>query len=184
MPRFLLRCAARRAGSLVLAGILFSLVPAPAHGRTPEEQTPVSDIQVKAAFIFNFAKFVQWPVEAGALVIGVVGNDGLAQAVMRAVEGRTISGRAIEVRRLLATDSPRGCHVLHISNLTDHDTSALLVQAQGPVLTIGETPRFLRDGGMVRMFVEDRRMRFQINRGQTDAVGLRISAQLLSLAVK
>jgi hypothetical protein len=160
------------------------LVPGLAHGRTLADQGPVSDIQVKAAFIFNFAKFVQWPADGGAIVIGVVGDEALAQAVTRAIEGRTISGRPIEVRRLRATDSPKGCHVLHISNLTDQDTSALLVQVQGPVLTIGETPRFLRDGGMVRMFVEDRRMRFQINRRQTDVAGLRISAQLLSLAAK
>ena len=64
------------------------------------------------------------------------------------------------------------------------DTSALLAQIQGAVLTVGETPRFLRDGGMVRMFVEDQRMRFEINRRQTDLAGLKISAQLLSLAAK
>ncbi len=148
------------------------------------DQGPVSEFQVKAAFIFNFAKFVQWPAESGALVIGVVGNEALAQAVTRAIEGRTIAGRSIEVRHLLATDSPAGCHVLHISNLAEQDTSALLVRVQGAVLTIGETPRFLRDGGMVRVFVEDRRLRFQINRRQTDVAGLRISAQLLSLAAK
>jgi hypothetical protein len=159
------------------------LVPSLAQGRTLTDQ-PVSDIQVKAAFIFNFAKFVQWPAAPGAIVIGVVADEALAQAVTRAIDGRTIGGRAIEVRHLLATDSPSGCHVLHISNLADQDTSALLLQVQGPVLTIGETPRFLRDGGMVRMFVEDRRMRFQINRRQTDVAGLRISAQLLSLAAK
>lgn len=184
MPRSLLRLAALRAGSAVLAATLLVLAPGVAHGRTLEDQGPVSDIQVKAAFIFNFARFVQWPADTAPLVIGVIGDDALAQAVTKAIEGRTIGGRPIEVRRLLATDSPKGCHVLHISNLADQDTSALLVQVHGPVLTIGETPRFLRDGGMVRMFVEDRRMRFQINRRQTDVAGLRISAQLLSLAAK
>jgi hypothetical protein len=184
VPQCLLRYAALRAGSLLLAWSLVVLVPGSAFGGALMEQSRVSDIQVKAAFIFNFAKFVQWPAGAGAIVIGVVGDEALAQAVTRAIDGRTIGGRAIEVRHLLATDSTTGCDVLHISNLADQDTSALLLKAQGPVLTIGETPRFLRDGGMVRMFVEGRRMRFQINRRQTDAAGLRISAQLLSLAAK
>lgn len=164
--------------------MVLALVPGLAHGRTVDETQPVSDIQVKAAFIFNFAKFVQWPADSGPIVIGIVGDDALVLAVTRAVESRTIGGRTIVARRLLASDSPKGCHVLYISNLGDQDTAALLTTVQGGVLTIGETPRFLRDGGMIRMFVEERRMRFQINRRQADAAGLQVSAQLFSLAAK
>jgi hypothetical protein len=184
VPTVLLRYAALRAGYSILAAICLLIVPAIAYGGNHRDQGPVSDIQVKAAFIFNFAKFVQWPADVTTIVIGVVGDDMLGQTVARVVEGRAIGGRPIVVRRLRATDSVAGCHVVHISNVPDRDTSALLAQIQGAVLTVGETPRFLRDGGMVRMFVEDQRMRFEINRRQTDLAGLKISAQLLSLAAK
>lgn len=155
------------------------LLPVPAGAQT------VAEAELKAAFLFNFAKFVQWPAEAGPLVVGVAGDEALATAVGKLVAGRTIDGRPIEVRALPRGRAPEGFHVLHVSSLLgDQDTAALLARVRGPVLTIGETPRFLRDGGMVRIFIEDQRLRFQVNRGQTDAAGVKISSQALSLSAK
>jgi hypothetical protein len=71
---------------------------------------------------------------------------------------------------------------LYLADVPPDDAAATLSRIRGPVLTVGETARFLRDGGMVRVYVEDSRIRFQVNRRQTDAAGLKISSQLLSLA--
>lgn len=145
----------------------------------------VADVQVKAAFIFNFAKFVQWPsASSGPLVIGIAGDKALADTVAATVKGRTIDGRPVEVRTLAIGDNPDGCHVLHVGGGSDGDQAALLARVRGPVLTIGETPRFLRSGGMVRMFVEGQRLRFQVNQRQAESAGIRLSSQALSLAVK
>jgi hypothetical protein len=172
---------ARLAAWLVAACVLLAGLPAAAT----TDADPVAPNQVKAAFLFNFAKFVQWPAEAGPLVVGVAGDEALATAVGKLVAGRTIDGRPIEVRALPRGRAAEGFHVLHVSSLLgDQDTAALLARVRGPVLTIGETPRFLRDGGMVRIFIEDQRLRFQVNRGQTDAAGVKISSQALSLSAK
>ena len=77
-----------------------------------------------------------------------------------------------------------GRHLLHFGQLAEVDALALLARAPNSTLTVGETTRFLRDGGMVRLFIEDQRLRFQVNRGRTAAAGLQLSSQLLSLAAK
>lgn len=172
----------RRLAAWLVFCVLTAGLPAAA---ATDSADPMASTQVKAAFLFNFAKFVQWPAEAGPLVLGVAGDKALATAVANLVAGRTIDGRPIEVRALPGGRDPEGVHVLHVSSLLgDQNTAALLALVRGPVLTIGETPRFLRDGGMVRLFIEDQRLRFQVNRRQTDAAGLQLSSQLLSLAAK
>lgn len=145
---------------------------------------PVAATQVKAAFLFNFVKFVQWPSAAEPLVIGVAGDEELAVALARAVDGRTVQGRPVEVRKLSPNAGPEGYHVLHLGGLDDNEAAAWLARVRGPVVTVGSTVRFLRDGGMVRIFIDHQRLRFQVNRGRADQAGVRISAQALSLAAK
>ena len=169
----------QRASWLAAIAAATALVSAPV--RAGEQ---VGDVQVKAAFLLNVIKFVQWPTSSNPLVIGVIGDRALAAAIGAAVKTKTGDGRAIEVRGLEAGDDPSGCDVLHVGDAGTADTVAVLSRVRGPVLTVGETPRFLRDGGIIRMFIEDRRIRFQVNRAKADDSGLRISSQLLSLAVK
>jgi hypothetical protein len=76
---------------------------------------PVALTQVKAAFLFNFAKFVQWPAESGPLVIGVVGDEALAAAVAHLAAGRTVDGRSVEVRTFRRGQTPAGYHIVHVS---------------------------------------------------------------------
>jgi hypothetical protein len=142
----------------------------------------VSDLELKAAFLVNFAQFVEWPPESGPVVIGIAANTALTAAVATAGRGRVIRGRALEARWLATGDSAEGAHVLFIGDLSPDDASALLGPVHGPVLTVGETTRALRAGAIVRIFLEDRRMRFQINRKQAEASGVVISSRALLLA--
>lgn len=152
---------------------------------SPARASQVADVQVKAAFLYNFAKFVQWPQSSQRpLVIGIVGDKRLAEVVAATVKGRTVADRQLEVRTLEISDAPTGCDVLYFGGDGNADQAAVLARVHGAVLTIGETPRFLRSGGMVRIFFEGQRLRFQINQRQADAAGLRLSSQALNLAVK
>lgn len=176
----------RRVGvrRLALAAAVCLAISGPAAATGIDAGNPVAATQVKAAFLFTFIKFVQWPAAEAPLVIGVAGDNELAVTLARAVAGRTVDGRAVEVRKLGSHADPDGYHVLHLGGLDDDAAAALLARVRGPVLTVGETVRFLRDGGMVRIFIDDQRLRFQVNRGRADQVGVKISAQALSLAAK
>lgn len=153
-----------------------------AGGASSAAGQPVSELQVKAAFLFNFTKFVTWPVVSRPMAICVAGNAPLAAAATAAVRGKLVAGRTVEVRDFALAGTADGCDLLYLADLPPDGAAAVLRRTRGPVLTVGETARFLRDGGMVRVYLEDNRMRFQVNRRQTDAAGLKISSQLLSLA--
>jgi hypothetical protein len=158
------------AGSAIAAG--------PEHGRFDE-------YQVKAAFIFNFAKFVAWPDAPGTpIVIGIAGEDPFGELLDNAVRGKTAAGRSIEVRRLGENDDLRGCSILFVSSSEKRRAADLIRRAGDGVLTIGDLPQFTQDGGIVRFFLENNRVRFQINAKAAERSGLKIHSQLLSLAAQ
>jgi hypothetical protein len=175
------RLGARVSFALIACTLAVSM-PATVQGAA---SPALDEGQVKAAFLFNFAKFVQWPSsERGPLVIGVVGDDALGELVQKVVQGRSVNGRDLTTRRLTIEDDPAGCNVLFIPGTRPRDAAELLQRARGAILTVGETPQFVRDGGMVRFFVEDNHVRFQINQKNAEAAGLKISSQLLTLAAR
>jgi len=168
--------------SVILAGAMTLAVASRAAPTLAAAEQPLGELQVKAAFLFNFAKFVAWPSAGRPLAICVVGNAALTAAASEIVNGRQVAGRAIAARSLAASAAADGCDLVYLGDLSPDDASAFLAKVQGPVLTVGATARFLRDGGMVRIYLEANRMRFQVNQRQTTAMGLKISSQLLSLA--
>jgi hypothetical protein len=159
--------------------VLALLLPATtARGDIPLDQ------QVKGAFIYNFVQFVDWPDKAFArdddpIVIGVLENEPMEAAIKAAVDGKTVKGRKLEVRRF-AADAVGACQVLYLGGGSRGD----LVKAQAgkPVLTIGDAENFTDSGGMIRFYVEERKVRFEINQAASERAGLQISAKLLKLA--
>jgi len=145
--------------------------------------------QIKAAFIYNFTKFITWPSQHPAssgrtFVIGVLGEASIATELEKIARGRKIDGRLLEVRRLHSADEARSIHVLfvpageesRISNRLD------LLHSAG-VLTIGETERFAAHGGIITFRTAADKIRFEINRDAATRAGLKISPQLLKLAI-
>jgi hypothetical protein len=170
---------------VVVAAVLALGFSGASRGNGPYAQEPVGEGPVKAAFLFNFAKFVQWPgPDDGLLIIGIVGDDAFAEIVAKTVKGRSISGRELQTRRVALGDDPSGCHVLFVGALRPRDAAELIQRVRGPVLTVGESVQFLRDGGMVRFYVEKNKMRFQISQRNAEAAGLKVSSQLLGLAAR
>lgn len=88
------------------------------------------------------------------------------------------------MRRLRYADDPAGSHVLYVASSRQREDAEILQRTRGGVLTVGETVQFLRDGGIIRIFVEDRRVRFRVNSTALGAAGLKVHSQLLSLAAR
>jgi hypothetical protein len=154
---------------------------------------PNLEYEVKAAFLYNFAKFIEWPPKAFAqddapLVFCVLGENPFQDKLGRVVNDRTANGRRIVVQPMPPGAQTEGCHLVFVAAAED-DRVARLVHtfhsAQGaPVLTVGESDRFAGAGGMIRLVVDEGRVRFDINAAAAERAGLKLSSQLLKLARK
>jgi hypothetical protein len=162
------------------------VAPAIAEGGVPVIGSDVAaDVVVKAAFLYNFAKFTEWPAlpAGGALVLCVVGGDAIASALVETVKGQNISGHALEVSRPHDSSSWRSCHLLFIADgETRKSASGLAGIKTLPVLTVSDGKDFSQAGGIIELFVESGRMRFAINMDAAEGSGLRLSSRLLGLA--
>lgn len=141
---------------------------------------------LRAAFVFNFARFVDWPQYAlpdtGSLRLGVFASGGLP-ASFAALDGRRVRGHVVRVVPLGPADDPAGCHLLYCNDASATQLAALLAGSRGhPVLTVGEGERFSAGGGMIELLTRDNRLRFRIRPDAARGAGLRISAALLQLA--
>ena len=147
-----------------------------------------SEYQVKAAFLYNFAKFVDWPGEAfsdgsAPLVIGVIGNDPFGGALDSAINGKNIGGRRLTVRRLKWGQDLRSCHILFISSSERQRLPQIIQSLRGSsVLTVGDMGQFNQQGGMINFILEASKVRFEINSRGAGQAQLRISSKLLALA--
>jgi hypothetical protein len=171
---------------LALAVGAMALVCWPVIGgsSTTKAQT-AGEAQVKAAFLVNFTKFIQWPERTpGPIVIGVAADAGFEAIVRQTVKRSTVDGRGFVTRRLTSGDDPAGCDIVFISAMHPGGAAELLHRISGPILTVGETVQFLRDGGAVRLFVEDSKVRFQIDQSHAERAGLKVSARLMMLSAK
>lgn len=171
----------RRGSGAALAALLTVAVSLPAAA-----QRQLSEHEVKAAFLYNFMKFVEWPQpddRSAARSICVAGRDPLHEVLETIAQGKQVNGREVVVRQLAGDDDPRECHAIFIVASEASRTASILQRVRyAAVLTVGETRRFVTDGGMVRFYVEGNRVRFEIDPAGAQRAGLKISSQLLSLA--
>lgn len=171
------RCLARAARGLVL---LWGLGVA---GFACADNTAAD---IKTAFVFNFAKFVEWPRAAFAddhapLHLCLLGQP--LEGRLGLLNGREAQGRPIRVRTIDGPDAVPGCHLLVIGEASDAQRAALLQSAaRAPVLTISDSRDFPQQGGMIGLFVDASRVQFGVNLGAAQAAGLKMSARMLQLA--
>jgi hypothetical protein len=167
--------------------ILVSLFASMCNVLTIQVQAQTAnEYQVKAAFIFNFAKFVEWPSDAfgegGVLVVGVVGDDPFGRALDQ-LNGNTANGRRLRIKRLRWDEDLRSCQILFISNSERRHLGKIMDNIRGTsVLTIGEMPQFNQAGGIIKFVIQDDKVRFEINAGAAGQARLRISSKLLALS--
>lgn len=148
---------------------------------------PVTESAVKAAFLYKFTGFVEWPPGTfqrsdDALVIGVLGNDAVAADLEQMVAGRNVDGHAVGVRRLRDGDTLRGLHVLFIGAGREAKVRELVLATPGPVLVVTEQEAGLRLGAVLNFVSDGGRVRFAASLTAAEARGLRLSARLLAVA--
>ncbi|WBY01717.1 YfiR family protein [Ramlibacter tataouinensis] len=142
---------------------------------------------VKAAFLYKFAGFVEWP--AGTfrradepLVVGVLGNEAIAADLEQIAAGRNVDGRAVVVRRLRPGEAAGPLHVLLIGAGPDQQVREQAAAMAGPVLVVTEQPQGLVPGGVLNLVTERGRVRFAASLPAAETRGLRLSARLLAVA--
>lgn len=148
---------------------------------SPRAQDVPPEYRVKAAFLYNFVKFVEWPAaeSSAAIAICVAGRNPFGSLLDTLVRGEAINGRRLETRVILEPDP--ACDVVFIPD--GAATTVYLRAARGhPILTVGETGGFIAQGGIARFYIDGGNVRFEINRGAAERAGLRISSRLLQLA--
>lgn len=157
------------------AALIAAMLPALA------QEIPL-EYQVKAAYLYNFTKFVEWPAAArdGTLNICVAGRDPFGSVLADTIRDEVVNGRPLAARVILEPEP--GCHVLFIPQ--GANVGAYLRAARGtPTLTVGETADFLDQGGIIAFTTDEHNVRFAISSEAAEQAGLQLSSRLLRLAV-
>lgn len=142
--------------------------------------------QVKAAFVYNFTKFVSWPPEtlppeASRITLCVLGNDSLGDT-LESLSGKTASGRVLSVKRIKRREEASECEILYLCKSESRHMKEILQGVKSGVLTIGDMRNFISSGGMINFVIDNNRVSFEINPDAAATGRIRISSQLLRLA--
>lgn len=173
IPRWLRIVAA----ALGVCGLASSAIAA-------DDDASVRADQMKAAYVFNFVKFVEWPADAlgDAIRICFVGAPSVADSLRSATANKQVGARRIVSRTLARGEAPAGCAVVYFDAQVIGEEVATLHSARTAALTISDAQSFTRSGGAIQLFTEENRLRFVINVGNARRAGVRISSNLLKLA--
>jgi hypothetical protein len=159
-----------------------------ADGRAQESQP--TEYQIKAAFLFNFAKFVEWPPAAFAggtspIVIGILGENPFHDDLARMTRNKTVDDHPLVIKEIRSPAEATNCHILFIGSSEKNRLPEILKGLKGTsVLTVGEMDHFTESGGMINFVLRGNRIRFQINSDEATRAGLKISSKLMSLALR
>ncbi len=155
-----------------------------------QSDAQIAEYRVKAAFLYKFGGYVEWPERAFArpdspIAIGVIGADALAGELAQIVAGRTINGRPVTVRKLRRGEAVAGLHVLFVGRSDSSRLADILAAAKGqPLLTVTETEEAFESGSMINFVVVEDKVRFDVAPPPAEPGNLRISARLLAVARK
>jgi len=180
----------RRVWFLIVTTCLLSAMALAGHA-DGVDSSDSSEYLIKAGFIYNFAKLVEWPTTAfpqpdSPFVIGILGNDPFGATLDTIVADKKIDGRGFAVKRLKwSKDSKdlKGCNILFISSSEKEHLDSVVEAMKGlPILTIGDAPGFAKRGGIINFTLEDNKVRFEVNVEAAKHADLTISSRLLTLA--
>lgn len=178
-----------RSTGMVVCGALLAWITAGAswHARAAEDPESL-ELRVKAAFLYKFAGYVEWPPKSFAgpetpVTIGVIGAEPLATELTQAVTGRTVNDRPVTVRRLKAGESLAGIHVLFVGRAENARLDQLAQSAQPrSILTVTESAGALERGSVINFVLTGGRVRFEIALDSAEKSGLKLSSRLLGVA--
>ena len=172
----------------MLAGLAVAAVLLGAKTLMAADPPAASEAQVKAVFLYNFTKYVDWPPEAFAqtnspILIGVLGDSSLNEALKKVIAGKTVNGRKIMIQETANEEDWPKCHILFISSSEKTRLPAIIAKIKTlPALTVGESGGFLEQGGIINFTKKDDRIRLEINLEAARLAKVQISSKLLSVA--
>ena len=172
-----------RALAIALVPVLAATLSIPL---TSAADSPDVETRVKVAFIYNFARFVEWPVRSasGSIRIGILGRGDLGAPLEEVIRGKSANGRPIEVTHINAVAGADSCEILLIEQSeSKHLKDIVQALAGKPVLTVCDGGNCLRDGVMIGFRIVEESVRFQVNQEAAEHAGLKISSQLLKVAI-
>lgn len=167
---------------------LVLLVAVACFAPTTQARAEISDVDVKAAFLPRFARYITWPAPAlpgrgDPFVLCVIGTDPFGERLDTAARSQTVDGRRIIVRRLDSTNGAGACQIAFVAGSRTQSVAQLLAQLGGrPILTVTDS-KFGDSRGMIHFAISGGRVRFFIDQGDAQRCGLTISSRLLALAI-
>ena len=156
-------------------------------GLAPASPAQTTEYAVKAAYLFNFINFTEWPASAfegpsDPFQICLVGGDPFGAVIDDAMRGEAVLGHPLAVRRVRVAGPLDGCHLVFIPASVANPGAVLRALGNAPVLTVGESEAFWRAGGMLRFDMQETHVRFDANGKAAEDKGLRLSARLMQVA--
>jgi len=154
-----------------------------------QAQAIPTDYEVKAAYLYNFGGFVQWPAKTNVLKddlfdICVLGQDPFGQVLDAALAGESIAGKKVAVRRVLKPQDAIPCRIIFVSSSESSQLQQTLAALDNTcALTVSDLPQFSQHGGMIQFILEGKRVRFDVNLAAVEHAGLTLSSELLKVAV-
>jgi hypothetical protein len=153
-------------------------------------QTPISkEYQVKAAFLLNFTRFIEWPSssftsEQAPIIIGILGANPFGNYLNEIITDEKVGGHPLIIQQYKSINDMKSCHILFINKLETEYLAQLTGILKGKdILTVSDAPDFLRQGGMILFFTKSNKIQFQVNLDVVKTTKLDISSKLLHLAV-
>ncbi len=152
------------------------------------QQSRPGEYQVKAAYLYNFSRFVEWPAQIAraqrdSFAICVLGQNPFGSALNAILADETVAGKSVVAKAIPAPEDAANCRVLFISlSESSRLTQILTALGDASVLTVSDLPEFTRRGGMVQFVLEGNRVRFEVNLATAERAGLTLSSQLLKVA--
>src|SRR5271163_1895864 len=153
------------------------------------QKTSPTEYEVKATYLYNFGRFVEWPSNAtaptgGSFTICVLGQDPFGQILDAILAGESINGASLAAARISKPQEAMNCRILFISGSEGSQLKQILVVLDGTsVLTVSDLPKFSQRGGMVQFILEGKRVRFEVNLTPVEHAHLTLSSELLKVAV-
>jgi YfiR/HmsC-like len=152
------------------------------------QQPKVSEYQVKATYLYNFGRFVQWPPNAttakgDSFSICVLGQDPFGPSLDSTLAGETLDGKPLAAKRISTPRDAGECRILFISSAEENHLKEILAALdESSILTVSDIPAFSRRGGMIQFVLEGGKVRFEINLAKAQTAKLTLSSELLKVA--
>jgi hypothetical protein len=144
-----------------------------------------AEYEVKAVFLYNLTKFVEWPDKsldnASTMTLFIIGEDPFG-SYLDLIKGKSVKGKTFDIKHVDTSDALKGAGIVFIANTDKDNLRHILKNLSGrPFLTVGDTQSFAKGGVMINFYIEESKIRFEINADAAKSAGMKISSNLLKM---